>query len=147
MPMAINEFLLRSGQEEIKDQFSIVRVILESLALKYREVIEILQKLINKNINVLHIIGGGSQNDLLNQMTAESTGLKIVAGPTEATALGNLLMQAKAKGVISTLEEARETVRNSFKLKEFIQTDGESWSIAYNKYRSIKTKSEELWKN
>jgi len=147
MLVAINEFLLKSGQEEVKDQFSIVRIILESLALKYREVIEILQKLINKNINVLHIIGGGSQNDLLNQMTAESTGLKIVAGPIEATAIGNLLMQAKAKGVISTLEEARETVRNSFKLKEFIQTDGESWNVAYNKYRSIKIKSEELWKN
>ena len=145
MPNAINEFLLKTGQEEIKDHFSIVRIILESLALKYREAIEILQTLINKDINVLHIIGGGSKNDLLNQMTADSTGLKIVAGPTEATALGNLLMQAKAKGIISTLEKAREIVRNSFELKEFVRKNGESWDIAYHQYKNIIVKSKELW--
>ena len=148
MPEAINEFLLKTGQGEIKDHFSIVRVILESLAFKYREVIEILQNLTNKDINVLHIIGGGSKNDLLNQMTADSTGLKIIAGPTEATALGNILVQAKAKGIISTLEEAREIVRNSFELKEFIQTNKENWDTAYNEYKNIKIKSDELlWKS
>jgi rhamnulokinase len=147
MPDAINEFLVKTGQEEVMDNFSIVRIIFESLALKYREVIEVLQKLINKNINVLHIIGGGSKNDLLNQMTADSTGLKIVAGPTEATALGNLLLQAKAKGIISTLGEAREIVRNSFELKKFVQTNKEGWDSAYHKYRNIKIKSDKLWKS
>jgi rhamnulokinase len=147
MPDAINEYLFKTGQKEIKDHFSIVRIILEGLALKYREVIEVLGGLIDKKIEVLHIIGGGSKNDLLNQMTADSTGLKIVAGPSEATALGNLLLQANAKGIISGLDEAREIVRNSFELKEFEQKNSTEWGDAYIKFKNIQSKAEGLWKN
>jgi rhamnulokinase len=147
MPKAINEYFVKTGQKEINDHFSIVRIILEGLALKYREVIDVLNKLIDKKLEVLHIIGGGSKNDLLNQMTADSTGLKIIAGPSEATALGNLLLQAKAKGVITGLDEAREIVRNSFELKYFEQKESDIWNKAYSEFKNIQKKAEGLWKN
>ncbi len=147
MPKAINEFLVKTGQKEIKDHFTMVRVILEGLALKYREVIEILNSLLEKKIEVLHIIGGGSKNDLLNQMSADSAGLKIVAGPYEATAIGNLLLQATAKGIISNLDEAREIVRKSFELKQFYPQNSTDWDNAFTEYKKIKHLAGEIWKN
>ncbi len=147
MPQAINEFLERTGQNKISDHFLMVRVILEGLAFKYREVIEVLDKILNKKLKILHIIGGGSKNMLLNQMTADSTGLQVIAGPSEATALGNILLQAKANGLISGLEEAREIVRNSFELKSFVPQDKNIWDSAYIEYKKIKEKAGDLWKN
>jgi rhamnulokinase len=92
---------------------------LQSLAERYRQVLELLERLTKKSIGTIHIVGGGSQNVLLNQMVADRTGRRVVAGPAEATALGNALTQAMGTGQIRSLEEMRAVVRGSFELLEF----------------------------
>jgi rhamnulokinase len=94
-------------------------VILESLALRYRQVLESIERLTNKKIGVIHIVGGGSRNGLLNQLAADKTGRRVVAGPAEATAAGNALIQAMGAGDIGSLAELRAVVRQSFELEEF----------------------------
>jgi rhamnulokinase len=94
-------------------------VILQSLAARYRQVLEILEKLTGYSIEVIHIVGGGSQNRLLNQLAADATGRRVIAGPTEATAAGNALTQAMGTGDITSLEELRSVIRASFCLEEF----------------------------
>lgn len=113
MPARINEFLKKTGQPTTDDKGQIARVILESLAIKYRSVIEAIEDITGEKINVLHIIGGGIQNKLLCQFAADSTGKKVVAGPIEATAIGNVMIQAIAKGQISSLAQARKMVAGS----------------------------------
>jgi rhamnulokinase len=133
MPEAINEYLRKTGQNKVNETGQIVRIILESLAFKYKEIIKILQDITGNKIEVLHVIGGGSKNDLLNQFTSDACGIPVIAGPSEATAIGNLIMQAKAKGIISSLSEGREIVRNSFELKNFEPADINAWNEAYEK--------------
>jgi rhamnulokinase len=98
------------------------RTILESLAHRYREVLQGLESLTGRRINVIHIVGGGSRNRLLNQLVANITGRTVIAGPTEATAAGNVLVQAIGAGEIADLEEARTVVRRSFEIAEFEAT-------------------------
>ncbi len=119
MPGRINDYLAETGQKAIDDKGQMVRVILESLALKYRGVLENIEDIVGGEIDCLHIVGGGIQNELLCQLTADAIGRKVITGPIEATASGNILMQAKAAGQIQTLAEAREIVRNSFEVKEY----------------------------
>ena len=90
------------------------RTIFESLALKYRAVLEMLERVRGRPFRVLHIVGGGSKNAVLCQFTADATGLPVVAGPEEATAIGNVLLQAMALGHLRTPAEARELVRRSY---------------------------------
>lgn len=118
-PRRICEFCKQTEQEAPNDAGEITRVILQSLAVRYREVLETLEKLTNRKIEVIHIVGGGSQNRLLNQLAADVTGRRVIAGPTEATAAGNALMQAMGTGDIQSLEELRTVVRESFSLEEF----------------------------
>ncbi len=127
MPGRINEHLAQSGQQQIKDKGQMVRVLLECLALKYREEIERLEELIESPIDCLHIVGGGSQNELLNQFTANAIGKEVITGPVEATAIGNILMQARATGQIKSIAEGRELVRNSFALKKYQPKDSTLW--------------------
>jgi sugar (pentulose or hexulose) kinase len=110
-----------------------IRVILESLALKYRSIMEAVEDVAGQSIDVLHIVGGGIQNELLCEFTANALGKKVVTGPIEATASGNILMQAVATGQIKTLAEARQIVRNSFKLKEYEPQDASLWQNQYEK--------------
>jgi rhamnulokinase len=91
-----------------------VRVALESIALKYRWVLERLEGVLGRRLEPIHIIGGGTRNRLLNQFTADATGRKVVTGPVEATAIGNALMQAIALGHLHSLEEGRAVVRHTF---------------------------------
>ena len=95
-----------------------VRVILESLAVRYNQVLESLEKLTGRRIDAIHIVGGGSKNKLLNELVVKATGRRVIAGPVEATAIGNLLVQALGAGDIGTLAEARAIVRNSFNADE-----------------------------
>ncbi|MGB2807968.1 MAG: rhamnulokinase family protein [Sedimentisphaerales bacterium] len=135
MPERINSYLAETGQKTIDDKGQMMRVILESLALKYRVVMERLEDITGQNIDCLHIVGGGIQNELLCQFTANAIGKKVVAGPIEATASGNLLIQAKAAGQIKTLAELREIVRNSFELKEYQPQEALLWDEQYkNRY-------------
>jgi rhamnulokinase len=98
---------------------ALVRCALESLALKYQTVLEHLEAVTGKHVEVVHIIGGGSQNKLLNQFTADACQRMVLAGPAEATAFGNVLVQARAGSEISSLAELREVVRCSCELQTF----------------------------
>ena len=133
MPDRINSYLAETGQKAIDDKGQMIRVILESLALKYRLVLERIEDIIGTKIACLHMVGGGIKNELLNQFAADATGKKVVAGPAEATATGNILMQAKAAGQIKTLAEARRIIRNSFELKEYKPQNVSRWQKQYEK--------------
>lgn len=131
MPTRINEYLSRTGQETTDDKGQMVRLILESLALKYRSTLEAIEDVTGKTIDVLHIVGGGIQNELLCQFAANATGKRVVTGPIEATASGNILMQAVASGQIRSIEEARDIVRQSFDLREYQPQDASLWTQKY----------------
>ena len=113
MTRAIAGYCSRNSQKVPETHAEFIRCIFDSLALKYRNTLNDLQKVAPFPIEKLHVIGGGSQNRLLNQMTADASGIPVVAGPAEATALGNVMMQAKALGIVQSLHEIRATVRNS----------------------------------
>ena len=119
MPQRITEHCRRTGQPVPKDPGQMTRVILESLAERYCQVVKTLESLTGRTIRVIHIVGGGSQNRLLNQLVADTTGRTVLAGPTEATAIGNVLIQAIGSGVLRGLAEARDVVRRSFPLERF----------------------------
>jgi len=133
MPKRINDYLAETGQNTIDDKGQMIRTILEGLAFKYRLVLARIEDVTGKTVDCLHIVGGGMQNELLNQFAANATGKKVIAGPAEATATGNILMQAKATRQIKTLAEAREIVRNSFDLKEYQPQDVSLWDEQYKK--------------
>ncbi len=119
MPRRINEYLVKTGQKTIADKGLMARTILENLARKYTETINQLEDVTGSAIDNLHVLGGGSQNDLLNQLTADATGKIVTAGPVEATAIGNILMQARAAGQLGDISQARGLVRRSFTPKEY----------------------------
>lgn len=119
-PQMICDYCRATGQEEPQNPASISRVILQSIAARYKQVLETLENLSGRSIQVIHIVGGGSRNRLLNQFAANSTGRRVLAGPAEATAIGNALMQALGSGVLSSLEELRAIVRQSFEVEEFV---------------------------
>jgi rhamnulokinase len=133
MPKGINGYLKKTGQKPLDDKGQMTRVILESLALKYRSVMEAVEDVVGQKVDVLHIVGGGIQNELLCQFTANALGKKVITGPIEATASGNILMQAIATGQIQTLAEARQIVRNSFELKEYEPQKTSLWQKQYKK--------------
>lgn len=133
MPQKVQDFCQETGQRVPQSHGEIVRVVLESLALKYRFVLERLDELTGTRLAPLHIIGGGTQNRLLNQFTADATGRKVVTGPIEATAIGNLLMQAIALGHLANLSEARAVVRASFSPEIYASQPDSRWDEAYGK--------------
>jgi rhamnulokinase len=114
-----------------------VRACLESLALTYRRTIEGLEDILAWKIEIIHIVGGGTQNELLNQMTADACARPAVAGPIEAAAIGNVLVQAMAVGRIGSLAEAREIVRGNFNVKRYEPRDVGKWDAAYRRYMEI----------
>ncbi|MDX1520301.1 MAG: rhamnulokinase family protein, partial [Anaerolineae bacterium] len=134
MPARIQTFCQRTGQAAPQSEGEFVRCALESLALRYRWVINRAAELSGQPVEVVHIVGGGSQNRLLNQFTANATGRPVVAGPIEATAIGNVLMQMLALGQISSLSEGRDLVRRSFPVETYEPQDGAAWEEAYQRY-------------
>lgn len=138
MLKAIEAFCIRTGQPAPQNDTQIIRTIFESLALRYREVLEILESMAPFAIDVLHIIGGGSKNQLLNQFTANAIGKRVVAGPSEATAIGNLMMQAIGAGEMSTLAEARTIIRASIETETFLPQQREAWEAAYARFVELK---------
>ena len=119
MPSRIREFCKKTNQPIPEDEGSIVRTALDSLALKYRWVLERLESLMGHRLDPIHIVGGGTQNHLLSRLTANVTGRQVIAGPVEATAIGNMLVQALGLGHINSLDEGREIVRNSFEMMTY----------------------------
>jgi rhamnulokinase len=138
MPARIQGFCRETGQRVPETKGEIVRCALESLALEYRWVAEGLDEMVGKQLPTLHIFGGGSQNKLLNQFAADATGRTVVAGPVEATALGNLLVQALALGHVANLAEGRALVRRSFEVETYEPHDTIAWDEAYASYLALK---------
>jgi rhamnulokinase len=137
MPKRIAKYCQSTGQRVSGGPAEISRVILESLALRYRTVLEMIESLLGRRFGVIHILGGGSQNQVLNQFVADATGRTVVAGPTEATAAGNVLIQAIGSGAIANLEEARAVVRRSFATRVVQPAADVDWDGAYDKYRKL----------
>jgi rhamnulokinase len=137
MPKAIADYCAKTGQGTPESHAEIIRCVYDSLALKYRFTLEQILTVSEQPIERIHIIGGGANNKFLNQLTADATKLKVIAGPTEATATGNILVQAKAMGALKSLAEMRELVRASFEVEEFIPNPDLDWDAAYQKYLSI----------
>lgn len=134
MPFRIREFCRRTAQPVPVDRGATMRCVLESLALKYRRTLDSLERLAGYRVDRLHIVGGGSQNRLLNQFTADATGTPVVTGPVEATAAGNALVQLIALGEIGGLEEGRELVKSSFETTSFEPTDPDQWESALDRF-------------
>jgi rhamnulokinase len=138
MPEAIASYLRRTGQALPGSRAALVRSLLESLALKYRYVIDQLRHVVGRRVDKIHVIGGGSRNSLLCQLTADATGLPVIAGPAEATAIGNILVQALALGRISSLAEMRSIVRDSFEPRTYEPAGtAADWDAAYVRFREI----------
>lgn len=127
MPELIQTLCRETGQPAPEDRGPIVRCALESLALKYRQTLRALDRVLGRKTQRLHIIGGGAQNRLLSQMTADACGIPVICGPTEATALGNIGVQAMAVGAIRSLAHLREVIANSVTLERFEPADTASW--------------------
>ncbi len=136
MTAAIDAFCRRTGQAAPNRPGAYVRCILESLALKYRVVLEQLESLAGTRFTEIRVIGGGSQNTMLNQMTADATGRRVLAGPVEATALGNLAMQLVGMGVVS-LDAARDLIEQSYPPRVFEPRSASGWDAAILKFRSL----------
>ena len=137
MPEAISAYCSRTGQKAPETAGQYVRCIYESLALKYRYVIELLKKVSPHPIEKLHLIGGGSKNTYLCRFTANAIGMPVVAGPAEGTAMGNLLVQAMALGHLDSLADIRQVMRNSVETETYLPQDNAEWDQAYEKFCKI----------
>jgi len=131
MPARIRSYCQATGQSAPQDKGAVLRCALEGIALKYRWVLERLEEMLGYRLEPLHIVGGGTQNRLLSQFAADATGRQVIAGPVEATAAGNLLMQMMAMGHVDTLPACREVVRRSFDLAVYEPGRREGWDEAY----------------
>lgn len=138
MTKAIAEYCLSTGQVAPESPADYVRCIFRSLALRYRQVIEWLRELSTVDIQRLHVIGGGSLNAYLMQMTADATNLPVIAGPTEGTALGNVLMQLRASGIVNTLPEMRSISARSVETKVYEPAGTADWDAAYEIFKNLK---------
>lgn len=139
MPAEIRRWCQARGQRAPESEGQFIRCALESLALKYRMVLGWLEELAGARVEVIHIVGGGSQNELLNQFTANACGRPVVAGPIEATALGNVLVQARTSGALTTLSEMRSIVRASSVLKHYEPCEQPAWGEAYGRFCELVT--------
>ena len=137
MTGAIQAYCKQTGQKIPETHAEIVRTIFESLALKYNYVLGFLKKFSPHTIEKLHIIGGGSKNSLMNQFTANAVGIIVEAGPSEATAIGNIMIQAKTTGVVKSLKDMRSIIRSSIQIEEYYPKETEIWEQAYVKFLEI----------
>jgi rhamnulokinase len=138
MAEAIQSFCRETGQPVPETEGELVRCAYESLALKYREVLGWLEELAGSPIEVIHIVGGGSQSTILNQFAADACGKPVVTGPVEATAMGNLLVQVRASGEVGSLAQMRDVVRASSSVGRFEPADGSKWQDAYVKFQALR---------
>jgi len=133
MPARIQAYCAKTNQPIPETPGAIVRCALESIALKYRRILEQLEINVGKHLDPIHIIGGGTRNQLLNQFSADATGRKVVTGPIEATAMGNILVQIQTLGHISSIDEGRSVVKQSFNPEVYSPRNNENWDAAYKR--------------
>ena len=132
MPSLIQQICREIGQPVPETRGQIVRCALESLALKYRQTLNALDNTLGRKTEVLHIIGGGTQNKLLNQMTADACGIPVITGPVEATVLGNVGVQAMAVGALDSLGAVRKVIGDSFALEHYTPQNSAGWASVIN---------------
>ena len=137
MPAAIREYCRETGQPVPTNEGAVIRTAIESLALKYRQVLSWLERLVGNRIATIHIVGGGTQNLQLCQAAADACQRPVVAGPIEATAIGNLLVQAIASHELGSIAEAREIVRQSFAVETYEPRDTAGWDEAYGRFLKL----------
>ncbi|MCP2240331.1 rhamnulokinase [Thermoanaerobacterium thermosaccharolyticum] len=137
MPCKIKEFCSKTGQAIPETIGQIVRCVEESLAYKCKWAIEQIEIITSKKVEVIHMVGGGIQDKLLCQLIANSTGKKVIAGPVEATAIGNIMVQAISNGAIKDINDGRKIIRNSFDIVEYIPNDNNKWQQNYERFLNI----------
>ena len=137
MPEAIRRYCKRTAQAVPEEKGAILRCALESLAMKFRQVLGMCEQLAGGRIETIHIVGGGTQNRQLCQFAADACGRRVVAGPVEATATGNVMMQAVAAGDVSSIAEAREVIRRSFAVEQYEPKNTAAWDEAYQRFLKI----------
>ncbi len=137
MPEAICEYCKQTGQPVPENEGAVLRCALDSLAMKFRHVLGMCEQLNGAPIKTIHIVGGGTQNKLLCQAAADACGRRVVTGPIEATAIGNLMMQAVSAGDVAGIAEAREVIKNSFPVEEYEPRDGSAWNDAWERFQRV----------
>ena len=138
MIKAIQDYCKESGQPVPENYRQIARCIFDSLAMRYREVLDYLKDFAPFPIEKLHVIGGGTYNTHLMQMTANSTGLTVITGPVEGTAIGNIMLQAKAAGLVSDRFEMRQIISNSIETRKYEPQERDVWDKGYKNYLRCK---------
>ena len=141
MVEAIREYCIETGQPVPQDYKQTARCIFESLALRYRQVLGYLRELAAFPIERLHVIGGGTYNRNLMQMTADSLGIPVVTGPVEGTAIGNIMMQAKAVGLVDNIRDMRAVVADSIELGTYLPKDNGAWDRAYERFQEVQLRA------
>jgi rhamnulokinase len=137
MQEAIQNYCRKSGQPVPEGYAAVARCIFDSLALRYRQVFGYLKEMASFEIDRLHVIGGGSRNELLNQFTANATGVEVLAGPQECTALGNVMLQASAAGAVKNIWDMRRVISASIDLKSYKPQDAAQWDEAFKKFVAV----------
>jgi rhamnulokinase len=137
MPKTIAEFCRKTGQQVPESDGAVLRCVLDSIAMKFRHVLEMCEQVSGTKIKTIHIVGGGTKNLQLCQATADACGRRVIAGPIEATAVGNIMMQAVAAGDVTNIEEARQVIRSSFDVAQYLPTAEHvtEWNDAYERFR------------
>jgi rhamnulokinase len=141
MPERIREYCRKTGQPVPQTKGEIVRCIAQSLALKYKLTVESLEELLDRKLPVIHMVGGGIKDKLLCQLTANATGRRVIAGPVEATAIGNLMIQAMAAGQVEGLRGIRRVVKNSFPITVYEPQDTKQWDEACLMFKKVQEES------
>jgi rhamnulokinase len=137
MPRKIADYCKSTGQRVPASPGEFVRTCLDSLALAYRKTLDGLEGVLGRRMNVIHIVGGGTQNELLTQMAADACGRTVIAGPVEATAIGNILVQAMAIGDVKSIADLRAIGRNSFDVKRYEPRETAKWDAAYERFKQL----------
>jgi rhamnulokinase len=137
MPEAIRQFTQRTGQPVPENEGAVLRCALDSLAMKFRQVLGMCEDLVGGRLETIHIVGGGTKNRQLCQAAADACGRRVVAGPIEATATGNIMMQAVATGDVGSIAEARDVIRRSFAVEEFEPRNTAAWDEAFERFEKV----------
>ncbi len=141
MPEAICQFARQTGQTVPDTEGAVLRCALDSIAMKFRQVLGMCEDLVGGKLETVHIVGGGTKNRQLCQAAADACGRQVVAGPVEATATGNIMMQAVASGDVSSIAQAREVIRNSFPVQQYQPQNAAAWDEAYEKFQNVVNRS------
>jgi rhamnulokinase len=137
MPKAIQDFCRETGQPVPETESQFARCVFESLALTYATVLDGLQELTGTKVEMVHVVGGGSRNKTLNAFTAGACGRPVIAGPVEATVLGNVLVQARSHGEIRSLADIRSVVRDSSEVTQYEPANASAWSDARGRFADL----------